>query len=48
MSDRALYRCNDCSSVYIITIIETKNDERPQYCITCGGSNIDKVEPQVE
>lgn len=43
MPQKELYECENCESVYILTVIDTTYD-RPIHCPCCGEAKVEKIE----
>lgn len=48
MSQRNMYNCQDCESVFVVTVVETADDKHPTFCVICQSDKILKIEPNNE
>lgn len=42
MTAKELFECNNCESVYVLTVIDTTYDDA-HYCPCCGSDNVEKL-----
>lgn len=42
MPVKELFECNNCETVYILTVIDTTFDA-PRYCPCCGSQSVEKL-----
>jgi len=44
MSQRNMYNCTACDSVFVVTVVETSEERQPTFCPICNSNTIIKIE----